>query len=227
MDAPRVAEVTSLPELIEQVTPPAPEASSGRRRSYAVFRGAVRGPMSLLTTLDRLGGVDPPHTKAHLEEHILRNFMRYARPFVGAGNEWDLLFTAQHHGLPTRLLDWTHSPLVAAHFATLGAPQASDRVIWRLDWRRHRLGRLRIGRLLRVLGWGRRARARCRHRRLLGGRSPTGSTTVSGGGAGSMIRGGTGGTSRGGRSTGAAARVVAQAEASSPAASRQANRLNM
>lgn len=136
MDAPRVAEVTSLPELIEQVTPPAPEASSGRRRSYAVFRGAVRGPMSLLTTLDRLGGIDPPHTKAHLEEHILRNFMRYARPFVGAGNEWDLLFTAQHHGLPTRLLDWTHSPLVAAHFATLGAPQASDRVIWRLDWRR-------------------------------------------------------------------------------------------
>jgi hypothetical protein len=129
--------VESLPELIEKVTPREPEESSGRRRSYAVFRGAVRGPQSLLTTLDRLGGIDPPHAKAHLEEHILRNFMRYARPHVGPGDdEWELLFTAQHHGLPTRLLDWTHSPLVAAHFATLGAPPDTDRVIWRLDWRR-------------------------------------------------------------------------------------------
>jgi hypothetical protein len=49
----------------------------------------------------------------------------------------------------------------------------------------------------------------------------------SGVGAGSMIRGGTGGTSSAGRSTGAAARVVAHADASSAAARRQANRLFM
>jgi len=132
----REIEVRSLGELIDRVTPEKPDPATGRRRDSCVYHGSADASRSLLTSLDRLGGLNPPHTKTGLEEHILRNFARYSRPHLQhATNEWELLVAAQHHGVPTRLLDWSYSPLVAAHFATMG-DQDVDRVIWRLDWKR-------------------------------------------------------------------------------------------
>ncbi|AHG91933.1 FRG domain protein [Gemmatirosa kalamazoonensis] len=129
-------ELKTLGELLDHVTPREPDPVTGRRRDSGVYRGSGHAEWPLLTSLDRLGGIHPPHTKSALEEHILRNFIRYSRPyFPTPRNEWELLVAAQHHGLPTRLLDWTYSPLVAAHFATL-RPHAADRVVWRLDWQR-------------------------------------------------------------------------------------------
>jgi len=129
--------VTSLGDLIDKVTPPEPDPRTGRRRDSGVYRGDRDAARPLLTSLDKLGGVGPPHTKADLEAHILRNFIRYSRPYFSTPpvNEWEVLVTAQHHGLPTRLLDWTYSPLVAAHFATVDGGLESDRVVWRLDWK--------------------------------------------------------------------------------------------
>lgn len=134
----RELRIGSLGELVDAVTPPEPDPRTGRRRDSGVYRGTADIERTLLTSLDRLGGEEPPHTKVELEEHILRNFMRYSRPHLGSTpvNEWEVLVSAQHHGVPTRLLDWTYSPLVAAHFATLDAAQERDRVIWRLDWQR-------------------------------------------------------------------------------------------
>jgi hypothetical protein len=128
--------VNSLGDLIDKVTPTEPDPRTGRRRDSGVYRGDGDASWPLLTSLDKLGGVSPPHTKADLEEHILRNFIRYSRPYLNnPASDWEVLVAAQHHGLPTRLLDWTYSPLVAAHFATLEAERESDRVIWRLDWK--------------------------------------------------------------------------------------------
>jgi hypothetical protein len=129
--------IESLGEFVDRVTPESPDPVTGRRRDSGIYRGSsdARGP--LLTSLDRLGGVNPPHTKSELEEHVLRNFIRYSRPHLGTEpvNDWELLVSAQHHGVPTRLLDWTYSPLVAAFFATRPDDEERDRAVWRLDWK--------------------------------------------------------------------------------------------
>jgi hypothetical protein len=130
--------IESLGQLLDLVTPEEHDPASGRIRDTSVYRGSGSDTWPLLTSLDRLGGTHPPHTKAHLEEHVLRNFVRYSRPFLGVrpDDDWELLVSAQHHGVPTRLLDWSYSPLIAAHFATLAGPPDTAKVIWRLNWRR-------------------------------------------------------------------------------------------
>jgi len=130
--------IDSLGQLLDLVTPGEHDPVSGRIRDTSVYRGSGHAHWPLLTSLDRLGGIERPHTKAHLEEHILRNFIRSSRLFMRAApaNDWELLVAAQHHGVPTRLLDWSYSPLIAAHFATLAGPPDTDKVVWRLNWRR-------------------------------------------------------------------------------------------
>jgi hypothetical protein len=133
--------VRTLGELLDRCTPAEPDPHTGRRRDTGVYRGTFDASRPLLTSLDRLGGIDPPHTKGRLEANVLRNFMRYARPHVNPAtpsNDWDSLVMAQHYGAPTRLLDWSYSPLVAAHFATRDARRrgAHAPAVWRLDWQR-------------------------------------------------------------------------------------------
>ncbi len=72
------------------------------------------------------------------EEEILNEFRKYALPFLEytpskESEWWEWWAIAQHHGLPTRYLDWTRNPLVAAYFAIEDCNTEEDCVVYAVD----------------------------------------------------------------------------------------------
>jgi FRG domain len=119
-------------ELIEQVYEGSWAAEISRFRPNVAYRGLSDAAYALKSGLMRLGG-----SPEKLEGHLLRNFRKYARRDSVPDSVWDWMALGQHHGLPTRLIDWTYSPYVAMHFATARLEDFEiDGVIWCIDFAR-------------------------------------------------------------------------------------------
>lgn len=127
----REVRVANWAELQDELFAGSWQPSIGRYRSTYAFRGMADANWPLATSLNRLGG-----DFGRLERHLIRNFRKYA--YLESGDNaslWNLLAMAQHHGLPTRLLDWTYSPYVALHFVTDDIERtAVDGAIWCIDY---------------------------------------------------------------------------------------------
>ncbi len=107
-----------------------------RLRSAFFYRGLPNADFHLSTSLQR----NCKSKRKELEPILLANFAKYAsmeEPQVKQ-SIWVQMILGQHHGLSTRLLDWTHSPLVALHFAmdeALDNLDQHDCVVWRINAR--------------------------------------------------------------------------------------------
>lgn len=119
--------VKSWDDLYKRLYAESWQSDLKRFRSKFVFRGVSDSTYDLSTKLMRLGG-----NFENIEYRLLTNFRKYAyHQNQFSGSDWEWLALAQHHGLPTRLLDWTFSPYVALHFATQNSGHYDrDGAIW-------------------------------------------------------------------------------------------------
>jgi hypothetical protein len=99
---------------------------------HPVYRGEPLATYQLRPKIGRLRVINPKWNTVNRERNMLRDFRKRAIPFLvqRPSNSWEWLAVAQHHGLPTRLLDWTSNALVAAYFAVRSRPQKEDAAIY-------------------------------------------------------------------------------------------------
>lgn len=90
-----------------------------RNDKNVYFRGQASSGFDLLPGIGRVDKLPPGGWSLPAEKDLFFAFRREARRYEAGHGFSDLawLAVAQHTGLPTRLLDWTTNPLVAAWFA--------------------------------------------------------------------------------------------------------------
>lgn len=126
--------ITSVADLLSylnederQLSQPAQE---GGRAPTRWFRGLEDVAYELIPTFHRQG------FKIEDEIYMMNLFKQNSHEFLGQipTSEWEWMFLMRHHGLPSRMLDWSENPLTALFFAVSPDPPNrradADGVLW-------------------------------------------------------------------------------------------------
>lgn len=123
--------ISNWSELNEALFENTWDPSIHRFRSTFAYRGLGVAGWPLTNGLSRIGKPYPS-----MEQNLIKQFKKYAhKHVVERDTDWHWLSVAQHHGLPTRLIDWTYSPYIALHYATSDLNHyTEDGVVWKINY---------------------------------------------------------------------------------------------
>lgn len=131
METERALILTRINELFELIQ------DRDATKTYTIYRGQREEEWLLLPKIDRVEfeqyRKQQKWPREIHEKYILQAFRKGVRPFVSEvpKDEFELMALAQHHGLATKLLDWTTNPLVGLYFA-VEEPSDRNSVLWEL-----------------------------------------------------------------------------------------------
>lgn len=91
---------------------------------YMLWPGVYRSEFTAAAA--HMYGKDQEAKRLNLEREMLSEFRTSGATQLNANNVVEVYFTAQHFGMPTRLLDWTMNPLTALFFAVKSRNETKD-----------------------------------------------------------------------------------------------------